>query len=334
MPVKPHAAALTLLGQSAELIGKVVDQFPFKLTRFIEDRIRAGTYSIAAARQFLPDARELQVTPFSHFDPCNENEFKATSHVIQKYNNRAALIVTQRCLVYCRFCFRRDFVGFPRYEVLPSDLQDGIRYLETHSENRDVLLTGGDPLALPNRQLIPLLMQLSAIEHVKVIRVHTRALSAEPQRLDEELLSAFAKSGKVWMYAHMNHPDDINHVAVHNAASLVRAANVPVLNQAVILGGVNDSPEVIHDLCLRCYEAKIIPYHLYVLDQVPGTSHFYVFPSRLMEIFDSLATLPGPAQPVFVVVDRENLKNRFIASSGIDRNTMMRLLETKTGCAS
>jgi KamA family protein len=325
--------ASDLLGQPLSSSQKVASVFPFKLSRFLADRITDGTYSLAAARQYLPDARELIEAPAATFDPCNEGAYKVADQVIQRYENRAALIATHHCLVYCRFCFRRDFVGYKESRIATEALEAGIEYLASNPANRDVLLTGGDPLALPNRQLIPLLRRLSDIPHLRVIRIHSRALSVQPDRFNDTLLDAFRASGKVWLYAHMNHPDDVDHPAVLEAARRVQQAGVPILNQAVILDGVNTDSGVIQDLCLKAYEAKILPYHLYVLDQVPGTAHFTVTTDRLLEIFDSLAALPGPAQPVFVVIDQTDLKHRVVPSSAVDRGVLRAMLEAKSGGA-
>lgn len=323
-------AVSQLLGQSVDDSVKVAALFPYKMTPFLVQRLEEGSYSIQAARQYLPDARELFDLPSAGFDPCNEGVFKVTDHIIQRYDNRAALIVTQHCIVYCRFCFRRDFVGFKANQVSEEALDLGIRYLEENPANRDILMTGGDPLALPNRQLIPIIERLSAIPHLQVIRIHTRALSAQPGRLDADLLAAFRSSGKIWFYTHMNHPDDLDHPEVRLAADKIRETGTPILNQAVLLSGVNDDPVVMKELCLRCYEAKIIPYHLYVLDQVPGTAHFQVDVDRQLEIFDSLADLPGPAQPVFVIIDRSNLKQRAVPGRAIDRESLRTMLTAKT----
>ncbi len=321
--------AQELLGQPLEPLVKVSELYAFKLSRFLHDRIQSGTYSLTAARQFLPDARELSDHIGAKFDPCNEKSFKATDHVIQKYNNRAALIVTHHCLVYCRFCFRRDFVGFAENKVTSEALEESFRYLEANTDNRDVLVTGGDPLALPNHKLIPILKRLSDIDHIKVIRVHTRALSAQPDRFDDELLTAIRLSGKVWLYAHMNHPDDIDHPEVYSAVERIRMTGTPILNQAVILAGINDDPCVLNTLCLKLYEAKIIPYHVYILDRVPGTSHFFVEPEKLYELFESLTKLPGPAQPVFVVMDREDFKHKMMPGVTINKSAFLDLIQKK-----
>jgi KamA family protein len=198
------------------------------------------------------------------------------------------------------------------------DLDAAIAHIAANPADRDVLLSGGDPLALPNKHLLPFLAKLAAIEHVRVIRIHSRALSAHPARIDDELLAFVARHKKFWYYAHFNHPDDVNHIAVLAAAARLRHAGVPVLNQSVLLGGVNDAPTIIQDLMISCYENKILPYNLYLLDKVRGAAHFSVSDETIGAIYEMLGRLPGPAQPVFVVVDSNNEKQRVVYNRHID----------------
>jgi KamA family protein len=190
--------------------------------------------------------------------------------------------------------------------------------LRAHPEVDDILLTGGDPLAIPNSQLIPFLQKVVRIGHLKTIRIHSRAISTRPERIDDELIGFLGSDPRFWYYGHMNHPDDINHRAVKEAIHKLLGARIPVLNQAVLLGGVNDRPETLKTLMKLCYENKVIPYHLYVLDRVKGASHFHVPNDRIVELYRSLADLPGPAQPVLVYVDATNIKHRAVPSQHID----------------
>ena len=310
--------------ESKDELISVAQKYPVKLPRFLLDRIEDGTYSLDAAKQYLPQAKELVDNISSGFDVCNEKEYLETPSLIQKYRNRCALIATHKCLVYCRFCFRRDFVGISGNAVSASQLKEAVQYIREHPQNRDVLISGGDPLALHNRDLIPLLTELSEIEHVKIIRIHTRALSSFPQRFDDELVRHLGDTNKCWVYNHMNHPDDLNHPEVIGTAKLLSAIGVPLLNQCVILGGVNDDPDTIKELMMLCYENKIIPYHLYLLDAVSGTDHFQIPIGRIQELFECLADLPGPAQPVLVKVDRENQKQRAVYNSSLDFKSFIR----------
>lgn len=329
-----HSDRLKILAQKngKELLPlqKVASRYPFQLSKFLYDRLQDGSYPLDAAKQYLPDVRELSDHEYFVSDPCNESKYMATTRVVQKYGNRAALIVTQKCFVYCRFCFRRDFVGNVEQEVSDQDVDEGISYIENNKMNRDILLSGGDPLVLPNRRLLPLLERLSEIDHLKVIRIHTRALSARPERFDKDLLEAFRRSGKIWLYSHMNHPSDLDHPTVITTARKIQAVGVPTLNQAVLLAGVNDGPGTLLQLFNLCYENKIIPYHLYALDRVKGAAHFEIGVDRILELIEELQDLPGPAQPVFVIVDQENLKNRLVFSAMLDLKKVREVLTTKT----
>lgn len=292
-----------------ELIA-VSEVYPFALSAFLADRVKDGTYSEEALRQFAPDARELMDVDGYTQNPTGEAALHPEKAIVQTYSNRLAITLTQRCLTYCRFCFRKQFVGFPENEIADSELRDALEYVARHQEIEDILLSGGDPLALPNRRLIPFLQELIRITHVKVIRIDSRANSIQPSRIDAELVDFLATDDRFWYYAHMNHPDDIDHPEVISAVRRLLSARVPVLNQSVILAGVNDDPKTMLKLMKLCYENKVIPYNLYVLDRVKGAAHFEVSIDRIVEIYEALSTLPGPAQPALVFVDRLSRKHR------------------------
>lgn len=304
---------------------KVSARYPFLITSFLRDRIENGTYSKEAARQFVPDLLELDNHDGYAVDPCNERKNQKTRAVIHRYDNRVALILTQRCLVYCRFCFRKDFVGHDDTTIGDDALDDALNYIKSDTKARDILLTGGDPLVIPNSRLIPFLEKLASIDHVKVIRIDSRALNAFPRRLDDDFLS-FCESKRVfWYHAHINHPDDINDPSVLDAVNKMLKAGIPVMNQCVILRGVNDDAEIITELMMNCYENKVIPYNMYVLDKVKGAHHFAVSKERIMKIYESVGTLPGPAQPALVLVNKENVKQRVLFNKTIDIESFLNL---------
>lgn len=252
------------------------------------------------------------------FGLCNESDYKPTPSLIQKYKNRCAIIATHKCLVYCCFCFRRDFVGISSNNVDDKQLAEAVTYIRTNPENRDILVSGGDPMALNNRSLIPLLRDLESIPHVKVIRIHTRALSSFPDRFDDEIIACLETSNKIWIYNHMNHPDDINHPTVLEKAGRLQSSGIPLLNQCVLLKGVNDDVQTLLKLMMICYENRIIPYHLYTLDMVSGTNHFMLSNKEVEVLFRAMSSLPGPAQPVLVRVDANNYKQRAVFSKALD----------------
>ncbi|GFE67291.1 KamA family radical SAM protein [Litoreibacter roseus] len=310
-------------------ISEVRRKYPVLLPGTLKRRIEQGTYSERAARQYQPQAQELLNSNQLSADPCNEGDYRVTENLIKKYHNRAALIVTHRCIAYCRFCFRKDFVGQSSQAINPAGLEHSISEIEKDVTISDVLVSGGDPLAIPNKELLPILSRLSQVDHIKSIRIHTRGASLTPHRINDRLLEYLSTDRKIWFYTHMNHIDDLRDPDVEDALYRISRTGTPLLNQAVLLGGVNDTVADIHDLLLGCYERRIVPYHLYSFDPVQGAGHFSVDPDVSLEIFTSLAGLPGPAQPVFVVVDEKNSKRRFVFDPSSGTDTLKDLLMSR-----
>ena len=324
---------LELLAQFAERpveeLARVSKIYPFALTPFIVGRVKEGTYSPAALRQFLPDIRELQDNDGFISDPTGERDLHPEPGILQTYDNRLALIFSYQCLAYCRFCFRKAAVG-PDHGVSDTELERAFAYISAHTEIEDILLSGGDPLALPNKRLIPLLERLTSFPHLKAIRIDSRALNVHPARLDDELLAFLEADGRFWYYAHLNHPDDLDHPEVIAAARRLLSARIPIYNQSVILRGVNDDVETMKRLMNLCYFNKIIPYNLYVLDRVKGGAHFDVPINRVVEIYEALSHLSGPAQPLLVYVDEQSKKHRVIYDKTLDLRAFLETRNTPT----
>lgn len=299
----------------------VSEKYPFALTPFIVKRVREGTYSTSALRQFLPDIRELENTEGFSIDPTGESHNHPEEAILQTYDNRLVIMLTYQCLVYCRFCFRKAFVGFPEHQVTDEQIEKALSYVRAHPEIEDVVLSGGDPLAIPNRRLLPFLQELTSIPHIKVIRIDSRAISTVPKRIDDELIDFLKSDHRFWYHAHMNHPDDINHPEVVAAIRRLLSACVPVLNQSVILGGVNDDARTMCELMKQCYYNKVVPYNLYIFDRVNGAAHFEVPIDRVIDICEALSHLPGPAQPIIIYVDEKSKKHRAVYDEATDIRT-------------
>jgi KamA family protein len=323
-PPKTLAMLAQKAGKSVDELVKTVDTYPFALTHFLRQRVEEGTYSLAALRQFLPDAQELQDVAGFSIDPAGESGKHPIPAILQAYDNRLVILLSYQCLVYCRFCVRKALVGMPEYTITHEQIEHALAFVRANPKIEDIVLSGGDPLAVPNRRLLPFLRQLLAISHVRAIRIDSRALSTMPKRIDDELLDVLKTDDRFWYHAHMNHPDDLRHPDVLAAARRLRMAGVPVLNQSVILAGVNDDPTVMARLMSECYYHKILPYNLYVLDRVKGGVHFEVAEERIVEICETLSHLPGPAQPVLIFVDAESRKHRAVYDPVTDLHAFLR----------
>jgi len=329
MPAQTITKTMSVLsevsGFSTEEIAKVAERYPLAVSPFIVKRLQEGSYAINALRQFLPDMRELMDIEGFVGDPTGEKELKPERAILRTYHNRLAIMVTLKCLVYCRFCFRKEQVGYPDSVISEADLDKALEYIAAHPEINDILLSGGDPLAMSNQKLLGFLKKLKELKQLKAIRIDSRALSFAPDRIDDELLEFLEADGRYWYYAHMNHPDDVTHPKIIAAAKRLLSAGIPIYNQCVFLAGVNDNIETMVRLMEVCYENKIIPYNLYVLDRVKGGAHFDVPIDRVVEIYEAISHLAGPAQPLLVFVDEKSRKHRAVYHESLDLHQFLNL---------
>lgn len=226
------------------------------------------------ARQFVPDAAELETRPDELADPIGDDAHSPVEGIVHRYPDRVLLKLTHVCAVYCRFCFRREMVGPDKPNALsPQALKAALDYIRGNTGIWEVILTGGDPLILSPRRLRAVMQQLGAIDHVKVVRFHTRMPVAEPLRITSDLVRALKASGKaVYVAIHVNHARELSGEA-REACARLADAGIPLLGQSVLLKGVNDTAEAMRDLMRTCVENRIKPYYLHHGDLAPGTSH-------------------------------------------------------------
>lgn len=305
---------------------------PVAISPFIRARTDAGDYPREALAQFYPDVRELESSMAFRVDPTGERGHLVDTAptVIQTYDNRANILTTHACLVMCRFCFRGDSVGRPDPDR-KDKLDQAVDFLREHSQIDDVLLSGGDPLALPNSKFIPFARALTEIPSVKKVRIDSRAVSVAPNRINDELLEFMAEEGrhengtsKFSYFAHMNHPADLEHQEVFDAIGKLQRAGIRVYNQAVLLAGVNDDPEVVAKLMETSDQYGIVPYDLYILDRVQGAAHFEVPDEKVMEIYLRLHELSGSAVPRLTYVSP--VTNRKVRTVSNDPEELQRFL--------
>ena len=252
------------------------------------------------ARQFLPDAREKGRRPEEREDSVAEEPCRVTDALIHAYPDRALLMCTQECAAYCRFCFRKRLVGQPADQD-DSRFEAAFAYLRQHPEIHDVILSGGDPLILPDERLDFFLTRLREIPSVRVVRIHTRVLTALPQRITPAFCKLLARHDVMYMNCHINHPDELTEEAVAAAGEL-RHAGVALGSQTVLLKGVNDSLATMRALCLGLYHAGVQPYYLFHCESVAGCAHFRPSLAAGQEIWHGLqGWISGMAVPRYVL---------------------------------
>jgi lysine 2,3-aminomutase len=255
------------------------------------------------ARQFVPDAAELDVQPQELADPIGDDARSPVEGIVHRYPDRVLLKLTPVCAVYCRFCFRREMVGPQKGKGLSSAaLERALGYIRSRSDIWEVILTGGDPLVLSPRRLRSVMEALAGIAHVKVLRIHTRVPVAEPVRVTAELVRAIKVKGKpTYVALHVNHARELT-PATRAACARMADAGVPLLAQSVLLKGVNDTPQAMADLMRACVECRIKPYYLHHADLAPGTAHLRTGIATGQNLMRALrGHLSGLCQPSYVL---------------------------------
>jgi lysine 2,3-aminomutase len=255
------------------------------------------------ARQFVPSEAELNHRPEELLDPIGDDAHSPVEGIVHRYPDRVLFKLTHVCAVYCRFCFRREMVGPGNAKALSAAaLTRALEYIASHSEVWEVILTGGDPLVLSPRRLRDVMKRLAALEHVKVLRIHTRVPVAEPARVTAELVRALKLKGKpTYVALHINHARELT-AAARVAIARLADAGIPLLGQSVLLAGVNDTPQAMGDLMRALVECRIKPYYLHHGDLAPGTSHLRTDIAAGQDLMRALrGRLSGLCQPSYVL---------------------------------
>lgn len=252
-------------------------------------------------RQVIPRLEETLTTPFEMADPCGEDAHMPVPGLVHRYPDRVLFLVTDRCASYCRYCTRSRVVSGAGEQELHTEFEQAYRYLEEHTEVRDVLLSGGDPLLFSDDKLEGILKRLRAIEHIEFVRIGSRVPIFLPQRITPELCRMLQKYHPLWMSVHTNHPRELT---TEVREGLERLANhgIPLGNQSVLLRGVNDDAEVMRDLVQKLLICRVRPYYIYQLDLIQGSSHLKVPVSKGVEIIEALrGYTTGYAVPQYVI---------------------------------
>ncbi len=271
-------------------------QFPLRVPRGFVARMRPGDPHDPLLRQVLPLYEELRTADGFVADPVGDLQAMAGHGVLHKYHGRVLLVATGACAVHCRYCFRRHF-PYAEANAAAGQWEAALRYIGSRPEISEVILSGGDPLVLNDRRLSELAHALADIPHLRRLRIHSRLPIVLPSRVDERLLDWLAGTRlSPVLVVHANHPHELD-AEVADAAARLRARGVTLLNQTVLLAGVNDDPEVLIALSERLFECGIQPYYLHALDRVQGAGHFQA-DAELPALMQALrARLPGYLVP-------------------------------------
>jgi len=255
------------------------------------------------ARQFLPSLDELVTLPEECADPIGDNAHSPVAGIVHRHADRVLFKAVAACPVYCRFCFRREMIGPGSEQALDKqEFEAALDYIGAHPEIREVILTGGDPFILSPRRVEEITRRLAAIDHVKIIRWHTRVPVVDPARVTDDLVAALhAPGATTWVAIHANHAREFD---AHARAAIARLVDggIPLVSQSVLLKGVNDSAEALADLMEAFLANRIKPYYLHHPDLAPGTSHFRVTIDEGLALVDALrAKVSGLAMPTYLL---------------------------------
>jgi lysine 2,3-aminomutase len=313
---KSRLTLATTLRQPAELVAhglapasalaaleQVAARYAVAVTPDIAGLIDPGNPADPIARQFIPTTDELVAHPGENADPIGDHEYSPVSGIVHRYPDRVLFKLVHVCAVYCRFCFRREMVGPGKESALSeAAYQSALGYIRTHTEIWEVILTGGDPLMLSPRRLAEIMADLALIDHVKIIRLHTRVPVADPARVSDEMVAALKVAGATtWVALHANHASELTAKARGACARLIDAG-IPMVSQSVLLHGVNDNPAALEALMRAFVACRIKPYYLHHGDLAPGTAHLRTTLADGQELMRSLrGRVSGLCQPDYVL---------------------------------
>ena len=274
--------------------------FPLRVPPGYLARIRPADPTDPLLLQVLPQLAELDQTEGYRLDPVGDMPALASHGVLHKYQGRALLIASGSCAIHCRYCFRRHF-PYAEETAAAGQWQEAVDYLRGDDSISELLLSGGDPLSLSNAKLAQLTPQLAGLPHLKRLRIHTRLPAVLPERVDAGLLEWLeALPLQKVVVLHINHPREIG-PEVAAACSRLRAAGVTLLNQAVLLRGINDDADTLAELSETLMACGVLPYYLHQLDQVRGAAHFEVDDALALALIEALrGRLPGYLVPRLV----------------------------------
>jgi lysine 2,3-aminomutase len=282
---------------------QVAARYAIAVTPEMAALIEPGDPGDPIALQFIPSARELETAPGENVDPIGDDAFSPVPGIVHRYPDRVLFKLVYVCAVYCRFCFRRETVGPGKPNALSEDAyRAALDYIRGNDQIWEVILTGGDPLMLSPRRISEIMADLSAIDHVKIVRIHTRVPIADPARVSGDMVAALKADGvTTWVAIHANHPREFSD-SVRAACARLADAGIPLVSQSVLLRGVNDDAATLEALMRSFVALRIKPYYLHHGDLAPGTAHLRTSIEHGQQLMRDLrGRLSGLCQPEYVL---------------------------------
>jgi lysine 2,3-aminomutase len=280
---------------------KVAARYAVSVTPTVHSLIDATDPADPIARQFVPTVAELSEAPNEDPDPIGDDRYSPVPGIVHRYPDRVLLKLLHTCPVYCRYCFRRERVGTTKKPLSDEEIAAAIEYVRDRPEVWEAILTGGDPFILSPRRLKDTVRALDAIDHLGVIRIHTRVPIVDPARINGALIDAMQAEKAVYVVIHCNHARELSPPAVMAIRRIIDAG-IPVLSQSVLLKGVNDDAPTLEALFRSLVRARVKPYYLHHPDRAPGTQHFRPSLKRGRTLVDSLrGNVSGLCQPTYVL---------------------------------
>lgn len=274
---------------------------PLRITPYYASLFYQSKQDDPIRRTVVPSVFELELNRGEIADPLSEENHSPVPNLVHRYPDRVLFLATGFCSAYCRYCTRTHMVAKDKCHVGKDSWEPALQYIAKHKEIRDVIVSGGDPLSMPDEQIDYLLSRLRAVEHIEIIRIGTKIPVVLPMRITQSLVSILKKYHPLFMSIHFTHPDELT-PEVKRTCELLADAGIPLGSQTVLLKGINDSVEIMKKLMHGLLKIRVRPYYLYQCDPIPGSMHFRTPVSKGIEIIKGLRGFTsGYAVPQFVI---------------------------------
>ena len=284
-----------------EQLKKVGEIYPIRINSYFLNQIKGPNDPLW--KQVVPTIEELDDYTDGDIltaDPLNEEGDMPVPELVHRYPDRVLLMINNQCPIVCRFCTRKRKIGFPGV-VTRDTLRQGIEYIRNNPEIRDVIMSGGDPLLVPDKELDRILGELRSIPHLEIIRIGTRVPGTLPSRITEDLCSILKKYHPLYFNMHFNHPSEIT-PEVEKSCAMLANIGIPLGSQTVLLKGINDNSQTMKELMLKLLKNRVKPYYIYQADMTEGTDHFRTSVEKGLDILrDLMGHISGMAVPYFVI---------------------------------